>query len=193
MKLDTAISTKALLLKRLGDYWKIERLNAFLIPPAAINVVVFVFDGSFTLAFALSLLATVWLLVVGTISLRMLLKNLERDFSFSEYWLPKLHVAQLPSLLLVVASIMLTLLDSIRAYPKFTASHYGAITFTLLAVLEYINYYHRQLQHFDNVSDFNRLMTGNGFRESHLARSLGRWRKDRKQRRLQARATLRKS
>lgn len=44
----------------------------------------------------------------------------------------------------------------------------------LLAVLEYINYYHRQLQHFDRAADFRRLLTGRGFRKSQLARDIER-------------------
>ena len=42
----------------------------------------------------------------------------------------------------------------------------------LLAVLEYVNYYHRQLQHFDNASDWRRLLAGRGFRPSQLSRDL---------------------
>jgi hypothetical protein len=41
-----------------------------------------------------------------------------------------------------------------------------------VAILEYVNYYHRQLQHFDNVADFKRLITGKGFRPSQMARDL---------------------
>ena len=46
----------------------------------------------------------------------------------------------------------------------------------LLAALEYINYYHRQLQHFDNAADFKRLMSGRGFRRSQMAADLERFR-----------------
>jgi hypothetical protein len=38
-----------------------------------------------------------------------------------------------------------------------------------MALAEYINYYHRQLQHFDNMADFKRLLTGKGFRRSQMA------------------------
>ncbi len=41
-----------------------------------------------------------------------------------------------------------------------------------LAVLEYVNDYHRQLQHFDSREDFRRLLSGKGFRKSCLARDL---------------------
>jgi hypothetical protein len=55
----------------------------------------------------------------------------------------------------------------------------GAAILTLLAALEYVNYYHRQLQHFDRSSDFKRLMTGGGFRRSHMARDLAAYRRER--------------
>jgi hypothetical protein len=48
----------------------------------------------------------------------------------------------------------------------------------LLAVLEYINYYHVQLQHFDHAPDWQRLVSGRGFRRSHLAREIERWKRD---------------
>lgn len=53
----------------------------------------------------------------------------------------------------------------------------GAAILTLLAALEYVNYYHRQLQHFDRSSDFKRLITGGGFRRSHMARNLTAYRR----------------
>ncbi|WP_140872878.1 hypothetical protein [Sphingomonas oligophenolica] len=51
----------------------------------------------------------------------------------------------------------------------------GAVT--LLAALEYVNYYHFQLQHFDNARDWQGLLRGKGFRPAHLARELARWRR----------------
>jgi hypothetical protein len=51
----------------------------------------------------------------------------------------------------------------------------------LLAVLEYINYYHVQVQHFDHAADWQRLLAGRGFRRSHLAREIKRWERKRTQ------------
>lgn len=48
-----------------------------------------------------------------------------------------------------------------------------------LAVLEYVNYYHRQLQHFDHVADWKRLLQGKGFRVSQMAMDLQRHRRRR--------------
>ncbi|MFN9877812.1 MAG: hypothetical protein ACK557_04995, partial [Planctomycetota bacterium] len=50
----------------------------------------------------------------------------------------------------------------------------------LLAVLEYINHYHFQLQHFDHAPDWQRLVSGRGFRRSHLAREIDRWKRERR-------------
>lgn len=47
---------------------------------------------------------------------------------------------------------------------------------SLLALAEYVNYYHRQLQHFDNWPDFHRLITGRGFRPAKMALDLAAWR-----------------
>ena len=59
-------------------------------------------------------------------------------------------------------------------FPVFSglADRNVATACAVLAVLEYVNYYHRQLQHFDSREDFRRLLTGKGFRKSWLARDL---------------------
>jgi hypothetical protein len=49
----------------------------------------------------------------------------------------------------------------------------------LLAMLEYVNYYHRQLQHFDHAADWKRLLAGRGFRVSQMAADLQRLRQKR--------------
>lgn len=49
-----------------------------------------------------------------------------------------------------------------------------ALGLAVLAGLEYVNYYHVQLQHFDNAADIKRLLSGRGFRPAHLARALRR-------------------
>jgi hypothetical protein len=47
----------------------------------------------------------------------------------------------------------------------------------VLAILEYINYYHYQLQHFDHAADFARLLSGRGFRRSHLSKAIAAWKR----------------
>ena len=53
----------------------------------------------------------------------------------------------------------------------------AVLVVTILGVLEYVNYYHVQLQHFDNMADWRRLLAGRGFRPAHMARDLATWRR----------------
>jgi hypothetical protein len=168
--------TKERLVARLQQYWKIECLNIFLLPALAVFVVVSFFGAKTTPSLWLSLFACSWLLVLGTVALRMMLCDLQSNPSFGECWLPKLHRAQLPSAVLVAIALLAVLIEMGFALPSLTASHYASLLFAILALLEYINYYHRQLQHFDNATDFARLLAGQGFRRSHLARRLEKWR-----------------
>jgi hypothetical protein len=55
----------------------------------------------------------------------------------------------------------------------------GAALLTLLAALEYVNYYHRQLQHFDNWNAFKRLITRLRLPRAHMARDLAEYRSTR--------------
>ena len=52
----------------------------------------------------------------------------------------------------------------------------AAASLALLAALEYINYYHRQLQNFDHAADFKRLLARRRLKVSHMARDLAAWR-----------------
>jgi hypothetical protein len=63
------------------------------------------------------------------------------------------------------------------AFQGWTWPCVAACLLTLLAALEYVNYYKRQLQHFDNWTDFKRLITGRGFKPAHMARELAAFRK----------------
>ena len=59
----------------------------------------------------------------------------------------------------------------------FDAAAIATLVLTALAVLEYVNYYKIQLQHFDHAPDFKRVMQGRGFRKAHMARELEAWRR----------------
>jgi hypothetical protein len=190
----SAPNEKKLLLKRLRGYWKIERLNIFLLPTVAVLVVKLSFQVALTPAFVLSLFTTSWMLIIGTIALRMLLKTLEGDSAYGEFWLPYLSWAQIPSVILLSVSASLTTFESYLAFANLTAAQYAAIMFTVLAWLEYVNFYHRQLQHFDHGPDIRRFLAGQGFRRSHLSRALQKWRsRNRRTRRFLARQGFRRS
>lgn len=172
--------TKIRLQKRLGQYWKIERLNIFLLPSVAIYMVLFFFRSSVSIALVLALTATSWLLVVGTIALRTLYLDLEGEREFGVKWIPILARWRLPSLGVVLISLLACCIDMGYRYPRIGPTQWITLGSAILAVLEYINYYHVQLQHFDNRTDFQRLVSGRGFRRSHLSRAIAKWEAGRK-------------
>ena len=75
-------------------------------------------------------------------------------------------------MLLTILALIATVVEAISTLPRFSASLIGASLLCLLAVLEFVNYYHVQLQHFDHAEDFQRLLSGKGFRRSHLSKSI---------------------
>jgi ferric-dicitrate binding protein FerR (iron transport regulator) len=52
----------------------------------------------------------------------------------------------------------------------------AAAGLSVLALLEYVNYYHRQLQVIDNKADFQRLLSTGRFKRARLARALATYR-----------------
>ena len=118
------------------------------------------------------------LLVIGAYYWRAKLKALEDSTYNFQRALRWIAVLQWPSLILTIVACLAVLLA--WGEPAWYRGPWdmGAATFAAsLAVLEYINYYHRQLQHFDNASDFRRLLQGKGLRRSQLARDLKAYRK----------------
>jgi hypothetical protein len=81
-----------------------------------------------------------------------------------------------PGLILTAVATAATL--GSMATDGLTATSIAAALLTLLAVLEYVNYYRRQLQHFDNIADLKRLFTTGRLRRAHLARDLADYRRN---------------
>jgi hypothetical protein len=171
---ETFSAGKEKLLKRLRPYWKMELANVFVVPGIAMFVLRYL-GGKVTWAVGASMLATSFLLIVGTIAIKMLVDSLEKNRTTEQAWVPRLAMARWPSILLIALAIGFTVVEAVSTLPRFSASLGCAALLTLLAILEYINYYHVQLQHFDNAADFRRLITGKGFRKSHLARAIASW------------------
>ena len=164
---------KASLLKRLDPYWKMEAANMVAIPVLAFGLT----KGQISWISLVPLAATVLLLGIGTAYWWMKVRQLRRDDANHEAVLRWLSRLQLPSLLLTLAGVLSAALG--RAIPELSVGLADRITAAVcaaLAVLEYVNYYHRQLQHFDNKADFRRLLAGKGFRPSWMARDLAAWR-----------------
>lgn len=147
-------------------YWQLELLNAVLLP---IGAVLLSFSyGPLGIASLIAIGAMVGLLIAGGVYWRAKLHALSRKQP-PDRTIAALARAQAPLLLLTLATVAAAVAS--LALPSARASSYDAIiasTAATLAVLEYVNYYHVQLQHFDHWADFQRLLTGRGFRRSKL-------------------------
>jgi hypothetical protein len=160
------------LLKRLKPYWMMEGANVVLLPLIAWFLITVVAEGQITIAVITAMLATSFLLVVGTFAWKMVVDGLEGNPTSEEQWTPWLDLARWPTMLLTLLALIATVVEAISTLPRFSASLIGASLLCLLAVLEFVNYYHVQLQHFDHAEDFQRLLSGKGFRRSHLSKSI---------------------
>jgi hypothetical protein len=155
--------------RRLNAYWKLEAANVVVLPAVATWLVLRAGDAV-SAPMVLSMVATSALLVVGAIAWRMELAGLRSERDFAPRVLPWLALVQSPTLLLSLASVGGAVFEVWRE--SWSPSAIAAATLAALAVLEYINYYVVQLQHFDHAADFKRLLSGRGFREAHLAKAL---------------------
>jgi hypothetical protein len=167
-------TTRAALIKRLTPYWKMEAANVFFLPVAATATIMY-FSDSVSLPVVLTMLSCSSLLVVGTVALRMHLEDVKGNRAFGARALPWLSLAQWPSLGLAIIGLCAAG-DERWADGRWTASAVVATILAVLALLEYINYYVVQLQHFDHKADIKRDFSGQGFKEAHLAKALRKYR-----------------
>ena len=163
--------------RRLTTYWKLEAGNVVFVPALAVYLVLSA-GGTITAALVLSCLACSFLLVIGTIVLRMMLRKARGEPDATKTRIPLLIRLRWPALGMCVASAVALGMECFDPGPQLSAQFLAPAALLLLAVLEYINYYHVQLQHFDHASDWQRLVSGRGFRRSHLAREIERWKGD---------------
>ena len=124
---------------------------------------------SFSLIVAMA--AACFMLLIGTFALRIKLETVKARRSFGQRWLPWLSQAQWPALVMVIAAVVGAAFQ-LWVDGRRSGVAIATVACSLLAVLEYINYYHVQLQNFDHMPDLKRFMAGGGFRESHLAKAL---------------------
>jgi hypothetical protein len=157
------------LIKRLGPYWKMEAGNAVLLPA----LMVYFSKGSIGWVSATATLPMIIMLVVGAVYWRAKLFQLrQRDYDIRPT-LDKIAAVQVPVLVLTsVGSVVAVTGWLIPGMAISYADNVCASIAAILAILEYVNYYHRQLQHFDNIADFRRLTRGRGFRASQMANDL---------------------
>ncbi len=163
----------AALRRHLSSYWKMEGGNVLAVP-LFVWFLLWQADDTPDLAAILSAAACSVLLVVGTAAWRMALARLDGETSLAQRLVAFCARAELPSLLLLGASTIATgLAIATNGWPPRTIA---AVGLCLLAWLEYVNYYHWQLQNFDSVIDFKRLLAGRGLRRAHMGRAVRAWR-----------------
>ena len=162
-------NAKQKLINRLSSYWKMEAGNMIIVPVS----VLFLTKLQISLWTVIATIAMAFLLGIGALYWRIKLHQLlGRDEKF-EPTMALIRRLQTPSLVLTVLSAGFCALLWLR--PEFSKGRPDQIAITamaVLAVLEYINYYHRQLQYFDNKADLKRVFSGKGFRPSQMRRDL---------------------
>jgi hypothetical protein len=161
--------TRADLLARLEPYWKMEAGNAVLLPAMAI----YLSGGQLGWVSLVPMAAMILLLVIGALYWRGKVRQLKGEPQNWSGLLRTLARLQMLSLVLTLAGVAAALAGWIVSDLALgTADRWAATGCAVLALLEYVNYYHRQLQHFDNKADFRRMLAGKGFRPSWMARDL---------------------
>ena len=170
------MTSKLALTKRLDGYWKMELGNVCLVPVCMV-LTAYLFEYPLGWLTWFSLVPMCGLLMIGGLYWRAKLLHVQGQRLSMERLLPWVHRMQWPfavSSILVLALCLTSWVGDNLALSfgdKITAS-----VAATLAVLEYVNYYHRQLQHFDHAADWKRLLGGKGFRESQMATDLRRFR-----------------
>jgi hypothetical protein len=173
---DFAGRDRAALRKHLTSYWRMEAGNVLIMPIFG-AIVLNQFDDAPNRATWLAIAACCLLLVIGAAAWKLALARLDGEDRLAEQLTAACARAQWPSLALVIVASAATVLDvTQRGWPPHTIA---AVGFTLLGWLEYVNYYHVQLQNFDSTIDFKRLLSGRGLRRAHLGRAVRKWRAER--------------
>lgn len=148
-----------------------EAANAAFVPAVA-WFLVWQSGGSATIALWVAALTCAALLVIGALYWPSVLRQIEGAAHVFDYWLPRLAAAENFSLALLLMSAIVIMLELAYSPEKWVGAHIAAVSLTVLAALEYVNYYKIQLQHFDNSADFKRFLNGRGFRKAHMARDI---------------------
>jgi hypothetical protein len=94
-------------------------------------------------------------------------------------WIPRIARAEPLAAVLAALSVIATVADSVAPADGWTPERYAAAAMSSLAVLEYVNYYHFQLQYFDHWPDFAALMRRRTLRRSHMSLEIAEWRRSR--------------
>ena len=162
---------RAALIAHLDRYWRLEAFNI----PLLTATMVALARGQVGAAGIVALHAMNAVLAIGAVYWRAKWKQLRGDRRPLRRALRAIAASHAPTALLVASSVLLAIAAWLR--PELSAGLADRILATVaatMALLEYVNYFHRQLQHFDQRADWRRLISGRGFRRSSLARDLHR-------------------
>jgi hypothetical protein len=152
--------------KRLSGYWKMEAGCAVAFPLLTIAFVE-VQSTLDVVGLTVSLLACCSLLAIGAAYWRAALHRIDGSLRLMS---GVLRVAdKLQQLLLVLSVASAALGIYLLASDPHGLAARVCVGLSTLALLEYVNYFHVQLQNFDSLSDFQRLLRERRFRRSHLA------------------------
>ncbi len=168
----------AALRKHLASYWKMEAGNVLAVP-LFVWFLVWQAGDRPDLAAGLAAAACSFLLVIGTAAWLLVLARMDGKPAQAERLLAFCARAELPALLLLGIAVLASGRAVVaQGWPPRTIA---AVGLTVLAALEYVNYYHWQLQNFDSAIDFRRLLAGRGLRRAHMGRAVRAWRRARRQ------------
>jgi len=159
----------AKLKRRLSGYWKMEAGNVLLMP----IILLMLAQWNPSWISLVSFVPMMFLLIIGAYYWRAKLSQLEdRAYPFDRA-MRLISVCQVPAAFLCVVAAGAVVFGWLTSGQFTSGWDQGVATFSaVLAGLEYVNYYHRQLQHFDHGPDFKRLLAGKGLRPSQMARDL---------------------
>ncbi|MBD2842950.1 hypothetical protein [Erythrobacter rubeus] len=163
-------SNRQALISRLSGYWKMEAGNVVLMPA----IMVFLAGGEIGAASIAAMIPMMALLAIGAIYWRAKLHQIRHGTSPDDT-IRKIAALDTPMLVASAAAILAAIAAwTAEGLAVGLADRWVATVAALLAALEYVNYYHRQLQHFDHLSDWKRLISGGGFRKSQLRQDIER-------------------
>jgi hypothetical protein len=163
--------------KRLKSYWKMELLNVALVPGGALWLAP-PKEWREALALGTAIAPVATLLIVGGLYWRAVYRRTCGDSRAVARMLPIADKAERPALLLIAtAAIVIAHALAARGW---TPAILASLFLLILAGLEYVNYYHLQLQHFDHLTDLKRLLRARRLRPAHFARDLDAHRKRRR-------------
>jgi hypothetical protein len=160
---------RAALRKHLSAYWKMEAGNIVVVPAFAFLLVWRAGDWP-DLAAVLAAAACSFLLLIGTAAWLLVLAGLDGQPARAEKLVAFCARAERPALLLLAAAVVASIASvATSGWPPRAVA---AVGLTVLAALEYVNYYHWQLQNFDSAIDVKRLLAGRGLRRAHMGRAV---------------------